>query len=187
MDSARRPSPRAPASTTHRQELRRFLCAGILRPVLCHTTRDDRRRAGGGKDRVETRHGCRTRILRGGGMKTQFRKIVIGIDFSDASLAGARWVATHLAADAELLVVHVVPIPQPPAYLHGHIGPTILQRSVPVPHLYTALQEFADLLGRRRVRVGIRTGVPWSTLARVATEVKADLICVGRGHNRRGS
>src|SRR5688500_456525 len=120
-------------------------------------------------------------------MKTQFRKIVIGIDFSDASLAGARWGATHLAPDAELLLVHVVPLPQPPAYLHGHIGPTILQRSVPVPHLYTALQDFADLLGRRRVRVGIRTGVPWSTLARVAAEVKADLICVGRGHKRRGS
>jgi nucleotide-binding universal stress UspA family protein len=120
-------------------------------------------------------------------MKTQFRKIVIGIDFSDASLAGARWVATHLAPDAELLLVHVVPLPQPPAYLHGQLGSTIVQPSNPVPHLYTALQEFADLLGVRRVRVGIRTGVSWSALAKVAGEVKADLICVGRGHSRRGS
>lgn len=120
-------------------------------------------------------------------MKTQFRKIVIGIDFSDASLAGARWVSSCLAPHAELLLVHVVPVPRPPVYLHEHIGSTIDQRSTLVPHLYTALRGFADLLNSDRVRVGIRTGVPWSALARVADEVKADLICVGRGPKRRGS
>ena len=120
-------------------------------------------------------------------MKTQFRKIVIGIDFSDASLAGARWVSTHLAPRAELLLVHVVPLPRPPIYLHEHIGPTIDQRSTLVPRLYTALRGFADLLASDRVRVGIRTGVPWSALAHVAEEVKADLICVGRGPKRQGS
>jgi nucleotide-binding universal stress UspA family protein len=120
-------------------------------------------------------------------MKTQFRKIVIGIDFSDASLAGARWVSTHLAPRAELLLVHVVPLPRPPIYLHEHIGSTIDQRSTLAPRLHTALRGFADLLGSDRVRVGIRTGVPWSALARVADEVQADLICVGRGPKRQGS
>jgi nucleotide-binding universal stress UspA family protein len=120
-------------------------------------------------------------------MKTQFRKIVIGIDFSDASLAGARWVSTHLAPRAELLLVHVVPLPRPPLYLHQHIESTIDQRSTLVPRLYTALRGFADLLGSDHIRVGIRTGVPWSALARVAEEVKADLICVGRGSKRQGS
>jgi len=120
-------------------------------------------------------------------MRTQFRKIVIGIDFSDASLAGARWVSTHLAPRAELLLVHVVPLPRPPIYLHEHIGSTIDQRSTLVPRLYTALRGFADLLSSDRVRVGIRTGVPWSALARVADDVKADLICVGRGPKRQGS
>lgn len=117
----------------------------------------------------------------------QFKKIIIGIDFSDASLAGARWVANHLAPKADLLLVHVVPLPRPPIYLHEHIGPTIDQRSTLVPRLYTALRGFADLLGYDRVRVGIRTGVPWSALARVADEVNADLICVGRGNKRQGS
>jgi nucleotide-binding universal stress UspA family protein len=117
----------------------------------------------------------------------QLKKIIIGIDFSDASLAGARWVADHLGAKAELLLVHVVPLPRPPIYLHEHIGSTIDQRSTLVPRLYTALRGFADLLGHDRVRVGIRTGVPWSAIARVADEVKADLICVGRGNKRQGS
>jgi nucleotide-binding universal stress UspA family protein len=120
-------------------------------------------------------------------MKPQFRKIVIGIDFSDASLAGARWVATHLAPRAELLLVHVVPVPKLPVYLEEHVGSTIDQRATLAPRLYTALRGFAEVLGSDRVRVGIRTGVPWSALARVAYEVKADLICVGRGHGRQGS
>lgn len=118
---------------------------------------------------------------------TAFRKILIGIDFSDASLAAARWAATHLASDAELLLVHVVPLPRPPIYLHEHLGRTVEQRSISAPRLYTALQGFADLLGSTRVRVGVRTGVPWSALTRVAGEVKADLICVGRGQKRKGS
>jgi nucleotide-binding universal stress UspA family protein len=117
----------------------------------------------------------------------QFKKILIGIDFSDASLAGARWVADHLAAKADLVLVHVVSLPRPPIYLHEHIASTIDQRSTLVPRLYTALRGFADLLGHDRVRVGIRTGVPWSAIARVADEVKADLICVGRGNKRQGS
>jgi nucleotide-binding universal stress UspA family protein len=120
-------------------------------------------------------------------MKAVFGKIVIGVDFSDASLAGARWVATHLAPQAELFVVHVVPIPSAPIYLREYVESTIHQRMNSAERLYTALRGFAGLLGAPRVRVGIRTGVPWTELARVAHEVKADLICVGRGHKRQGS
>jgi nucleotide-binding universal stress UspA family protein len=118
---------------------------------------------------------------------SRFRKIVVGIDFSDASLAGARWVATHLSPDAELLLVHVVALPRTPTYLREHMGSTIDHRSMQMPRLYSALREFADLLRPHRVRVGIRTGVPWTALAQVASEVKADLISVGRGHQRHGS
>jgi nucleotide-binding universal stress UspA family protein len=120
-------------------------------------------------------------------MKSQFRKIVIGVDFSDASLAGARWVVDHLAPQAELLIVHVVAVPSAPIYLREYIGPTINQRAMSAQRLYTALRGFAGVLGSHRIRVGIRTGVPWIELARVADEVKADLICVGRGQKRQGS
>lgn len=120
-------------------------------------------------------------------MTRPFKKILIGIDFSDASLAAARWAATHIASDAELLLVHVVPLPRPPIYLQERLEATVEHRSASAPRLRTALQGFADLLGSPRVRVGVRTGVPWSALARVAGEVKADLICVGRGQKRKGS
>ena len=117
----------------------------------------------------------------------QFRKIVVGIDFSDASLAAARWVADYLAQKAELFLVHVVTLPRPPIYLHEQIAPTIDQRSTLAPRLYAALSAFGELLGCHQIRVGVRTGVAWSALARVANEVKADLICVARGDKRKGS
>jgi nucleotide-binding universal stress UspA family protein len=120
-------------------------------------------------------------------MTPPFRKIVVGVDFSDASLAAARWVATHLATQADLFIVHVVAVPNAPTYLREYIGSTINQRARSAHALYTALRGFAGLLGCDRVRIGIRTGVPWVEIARVADEVKADLICVGRGQTRHGS
>src|SRR5689334_12780484 len=121
------------------------------------------------------------------GAEMRFDKIVVGVDFSEASLAAARWVADYLAPDAELLLVHVVSVPRPPIYLHDQIGPTVDQRSTFTPRLYAALSAFGEMLGADRIRVGIRTGVAWSALARVANEVNADLICVGRGNKRKGS
>jgi nucleotide-binding universal stress UspA family protein len=81
------------------------------------------------------------------GAEMRFRKIVVGIDFSEASLAAARWVADHLAPDAELLLVHVVSLPRPPVYLQNEIEPTIDQRSTLAPRLYAALSAFGELLG----------------------------------------
>src|SRR5690242_21755620 len=45
------------------------------------------------------------------------KRVVLGIDFSDASLGTARWAARHLAPDAELALVHVIPLAPPPGFL----------------------------------------------------------------------
>lgn len=82
--------------------------------------------------------------------------------------------------------MYVVPEPFAPVYLRMHIDPTLDQQATFTPALYGALRGFGDVLGDSRVRVGIRTGNPAATLARVAAEVDADLLCVGRGHRRQG-
>ena len=115
----------------------------------------------------------------------QFKKIVVGIDFSDASLAAARWVANHMAPSAELFLVHVVSMPRPPIYLHEQMGPTIDQRSTLTPRLYAALSAFGDLLGYDRVRVGIRTGVAWSSLARASPPSSSGMSSCRRTASRR--
>ena len=44
----------------------------------------------------------------------KLRTVVVGVDFSAASLSAAQWVGTHLAPDAEIVLVHVLPEPEAP-------------------------------------------------------------------------
>src|SRR5687767_13610292 len=46
-------------------------------------------------------------------------RIVVGIDFSPASLEAARWTARHLGRDTELVLAHVVAIPEPPPIMRS--------------------------------------------------------------------
>ncbi|HST08412.1 MAG TPA: universal stress protein [Gemmatimonadaceae bacterium] len=116
----------------------------------------------------------------------RLHKIVVGIDFSDASLAAARWAASRVAPDGQLFLVHVLPEPFAPLYLRSYADPALNRASSYSPGLYGALKGFGDALRSDRVRVGVRSGNPAETLARVAEEVKADMLCVGRGGRRQG-
>jgi len=116
----------------------------------------------------------------------RLNKIVVGIDFSDASLAAARWATRRVARDGQIYLVCVLPEPFTPLYLSSFGDPALDQISTYRPGVYGALKGFGDALRSDRVRVGVRIGNPAQTLARVAGEVKADLICVGRGGRRQG-
>ena len=48
-------------------------------------------------------------------------RALVGIDFGEPSLAAARWIADHLARDAEIVLVHVIPVPSGPAFLLKHL------------------------------------------------------------------
>ncbi len=114
-----------------------------------------------------------------------FRRIVVPTDFSvPAERAWA--LAQRLArpADAELVLVHVVP---------GSTSP--LTRAGPASEAVRkwAAEELEDCAGRARalglrVRVALRTGVAYREIVALAREGKADLIVVatlGRGGIRR--
>jgi nucleotide-binding universal stress UspA family protein len=115
-----------------------------------------------------------------------FQRIVVGVDFSTASLNAVRWVAGQFAPRARVFVVHVVPEMRTPRFLCSR--PAIVPNGGgPGPTLYPGLRVFADLAGASQSDVEILTGVPSTELARVAKELNADLICVGRTRKRRGS
>ena len=116
----------------------------------------------------------------------QLNKIVVGIDFSDASLAAARWAVGRVAPGGQVFLVYVLPEPFSPLYLNSYGDPALDQLATYRPGVYGALKGFGDALRSERVRVGVRIGNPAATLARVADEVKADLLCVGRGGRRQG-
>jgi len=70
-----------------------------------------------------------------------FRRVVIGVDFSDASLAAARWAAMHLAPDAEVVLAHVLPEPVAPPYLQPHLPPAEEFSAALAPVYYGGLRE----------------------------------------------
>ena len=116
-----------------------------------------------------------------------WRRIVVGVDFSDASLAAARWVATEFAPDAEVILVHVESTPRIPSWLPNEFAPSPDEHVTVPSTVYGGLRGLADIIGAGRSRVRLRSGAPADALIQVAIEVEADLVCVGRSRRRRGS
>ena len=113
-----------------------------------------------------------------------YRRIVIGVDFSTASLNAVRWVANSFAPRARLYLAHVVVQPRVPSFLRAHVADA---GEADEPMLYPGLAGFAGFAGAGRAEVSVRAGEPAEQLAALAHEVNADLICVGRSQRRRGT
>ena len=129
----------------------------------------------------------RHRSVRPDVLSLRASRVVVGVDFGEPSLAAARWVARHLAPDAELVLVNVLPVPHAPDFLRDHLrSPDALVDQV-APPMLGGLQGFADTLGAKQLRVVLRVGDPAEQLADVAFTVAADLICVGRPRHRGGT
>lgn len=112
------------------------------------------------------------------------RRIVVGIDFSHASFAAARWIAQWLTEDGELTLVHSLVVPE----FQG-----ILAEKFPLPHslLENAragaerrLRAFSATLPKEGISIEIREGRPADTIADVAREKAAELVVVGK-HGER--
>lgn len=118
------------------------------------------------------------------GPRTGPARVLVGIDFGEPSLAAARWVADHFARDAEIVLVHVIPVPSGPPFLLKQLrapGPLFEQVA---PPLLGGLNGLAEVLGTGRARVELRAGDPAEELAAAAASTGADLVCVGRPRER---
>ena len=107
--------------------------------------------------------------------------IVVGIDFTEVSLAAAQWVGRHLARDAMLTLVHVIPRPpRPNVRVRSHRAAdseSKLRRRVRL--MSGALRGLAGAIGRTGTRVEVRVGDPAVQLPAYASLVDADLLVVG--------
>ena len=110
----------------------------------------------------------------------------MGIDFTERSLAAARWVAMHLAPEAELVLVHVLRRPETPAFLVPLVEPMCEVVSEVAPALYDGLRGVAEQLGADRTSLDMREGSRAEALVRAAEEKGADLICLGGVQHRSG-
>jgi nucleotide-binding universal stress UspA family protein len=118
---------------------------------------------------------------------THIRRVLIGIDFSEASLAAARWIARQFAAEAELILVHVIPVPPPPSFCRDILADRQTLATGAVPRLEGGLRGFAATLPSARVTTHLRVGRPFEQIAELAEELRVDLIALGRTGERAGT
>ena len=112
--------------------------------------------------------------------------MVVGIDFTPPSLNALRWVIAQLGADAIVVPVHVVCVPQPPSFLRNYYPP--IEQLIENARLGAErrLGELCASLPPARLRPEIRVGRPEIELQRVAGELGAELLVVGAHGTRPG-
>lgn len=115
------------------------------------------------------------------------RQLIVGVDFSEASLAAARWTARHLADGAVLVLAHAVCVPEPPTFLRGWYAPTQSLLDDARRGAQARLAELALALGVAEVRYEVRVGRrPDEELVRLAEELQAELLVLGPHGQRSG-
>jgi nucleotide-binding universal stress UspA family protein len=118
----------------------------------------------------------------------QLRRVVIGIDFSAPSIAGAEWTAAHFAHGAELVLVHVIDVPRTPRFLRGRFPPDAQLEESARGGADAKLRRVAESLSAGAlVRVEVRVGRAVDQVAAVAAEVDADAIVIGKHGDRPGA
>jgi nucleotide-binding universal stress UspA family protein len=115
-------------------------------------------------------------------------RVVVGVDFSEPSTEAARWTARWLPEGSELILAHVLVLPEMDMLLRDRfpVSPSVLENARLGAD--RRLKELSASIGHPRTWVEIREGRPADAIAELAKEFKASLIVVGAhgegGHAR---
>jgi nucleotide-binding universal stress UspA family protein len=113
-------------------------------------------------------------------------RVVVGMDFSKPAEDAARWVARDFAPGAELVLVHVVAVPEPPRFFRGKFPPRETLVETARAGADRRLRELSTTLGAERIWMEIREGDPAEQIDAVASEYGADVVVVGPHGARPG-
>lgn len=117
----------------------------------------------------------------------RLQRVLVGVDFSSTSLAAARWVAKHVASDAELALAHVIALPRIPSFLRSMVQPPRALLDQIEPEVRGGLTGLAQTLGAGTPRTELLVGFPSERLAACAEDFGADMVVVGRTGERAGT
>ena len=109
----------------------------------------------------------------------RLQRIVIGIDFSEPSIAAAKWTIHRFAPRAEVILVHAIEIPEPPSFLRERLPGKDAIADAVREGAEERLLAMAAALGSSRVSFRLGVGDAVDELTRAAHELDADLIAVG--------
>lgn len=107
-------------------------------------------------------------------------RVVVGVDFSEPSMAAARWSARWLSDEAELVLVHALVVPEMDLFLANQfpLPPSILENARIGAE--RRLKELSASMAYPRTWSQIREGRPSEVIAQVAREFEASLVVVGK-------
>lgn len=106
-------------------------------------------------------------------------KILIGVDFSQPSTAGAKWVSEFLASDAELTLLHVVEPVHHPQFASGLLPSEESLDSAAREDAMQRLRDVASYLTASEPACLVRVGTPHEVIVNVAREGGFDLVVIG--------
>lgn len=111
-------------------------------------------------------------------------RVLVALDFAEPSRRAAAWAAHHLAPGSELVLVHAIAVPAPPAFL----GESLPAREQLLENVRRGadirMRELTRELRATRVWPEIRVGKPAEVVSEMARAYSADLIVVGE-HGER--
>lgn len=113
-------------------------------------------------------------------MSATFSRLLLAIDFGSASLAAARWGTTHIAPEADAVLMHVIPFAD--RLPRGDATTTSDDESLRrmTPALVGGLGGFGATLSVASLRSVVRAGRPSECLASVAKDAGASMLVLGR-------
>ena len=86
-----------------------------------------------------------------------FRRVVVGVDFTDPALLAVRWASVRFAPETEIVLAHLAPDPR-----------------------LDQLRDLVGSMGRARTSLEVLSGPPAEALVALARRLDADAICVDR-------
>jgi len=108
----------------------------------------------------------------------RIESLIIGMDFSDPAIEGARWVVEHFAVNAAVTLVHVVGPPSRPGFIAR-----VLPAAEPIDSLASEAADarLRDVIANvaPSATCEVRVGKPHEQIAAAARERRADLVVVG--------
>ena len=116
----------------------------------------------------------------------KIERVVVGIDFSTSSVDAARWVSRYFAPGAELVLAHVISIPEPPPIARGKFPRRDLLIDTVREGAEKRLREISLSLGADRVWLELREGEPVECITALAEDFSADLVVAGAHGERAG-
>jgi nucleotide-binding universal stress UspA family protein len=112
------------------------------------------------------------------------QRLLIALDFSDVGIAAAKWATEVFAPDAEVMLAHVIELPDWPRFARDKLPPLESVEAVAREHAEMRLRETATFLTSGITRRDVRVGKPAEVITALARETKADLVVIGPHDDR---